>query len=465
MTDNKLFRLFDNLDGVEKRECAKLLKSPFFNQKEALVRLWEWMIDVKKQKKQHFPPVEEAFAFVYPQQEFDAVKWRHLQSQLTQQIEALLVQRTFQQNPLEQDLLLAPIYKQKNMPQSLSATFRRAEKQLKDMPKDRNYYYYQYQMEWEKYAAVESVERGGKKNLADIGEAFDIYLISSKLRLACLMESHRAVSNVAYDPSFLPLLLQYLEGHRMLEIPAIAMYYHCYQSLTAGAESDFRALRKALEKHQQDIPLQERTTFLLLAINFCIKRLNYGEQRYIQEAFDLYLTGLETKTLLSDGYLSRFAYKNIVALALKLNAFEWARQFIDDYAIYLKKSYRDSNQKYNLARLYFTKKEFDKAMPMLAQLDDTDLLLNLDSRVMLLKMYYEMEEFDALENLLTSFRILLLRKKKVIGYHQQHYLNMLTYIKKMMRLNQHDKEAVKKFRKKVAEDSSVIEREWILEQI
>ena len=465
MNDNKLFSLFNSLSGVEKRECGKLLKSPFFNQKDEIIRLWEWMIMIKKQKKRFFPPVQEAFAYAYPGTTFDMAKWRHLQSSLSLLIEKLLVQRALHNEPLWSDLHLAPIYKQKKLPKLLFATFKRAEKQLAQMPKDHHYYHYQYQIQWEKYAAIESTERVGKKNLTNIGESLDIYIISSKLRLACLMESHHAVSNATYDATFLPLLIQYLEGNKMLEVPAIALYYHCYKSLTAGAESDFRAFRKTLEEQQQDIPLSERTTFLLLAINFCIKQLNYGKLRYIQEAFELYQTGLDTKALLSDGYLSRFAYKNIVALALKLNKFEWVRKFIDDYAIFLRKEYQDSNQKYNLARLYFIKKEFNKAMPMLAQIDDNDLLLNLDSRVMLLKMYYEMGEFDALESLLTSFRILLLRKKKIIGYHQQHYLNMLSYIKKMMKLNHHDKEAVRLFKENITQNTVIFEREWILEQM
>jgi len=60
----------------------------------------------------------------------------------------------------------------------------------------------------------------------------------------------------------------------------------------------------------------------------------------------------------------------------------------------------------------FTKKDYRRAMPLLAQAGESDLLLNLDSRVRLLKMYHETGEWDALDALLASFRVLLLRKKK-----------------------------------------------------
>lgn len=463
MTDNKLFNLFESLNSAEKRSCSKLINSPFFNQKEDITQLWNWLMKRKQQKKRDIPTAQEAFKLIYPKSVYKDAKWRHLQSQLIALIEKSLVQKQLQDNPIQADLQLASIYGQKNLPLHLAHVFRRTAERIAQLPKDRNYYYYHYQLEWEKYAAIESTERGGKKNLENIETSMDVYLISSKLRLACVMEAHKTVSNIEYDTTFLTLILAYLEGHSMLKIPAIGLYYYCYKSLSSGTESDFRAFRKTLEQQEEDIPNEERMVFLLLAINYCIKQLNSGNQRYILEALELYQIGLQTKILFSEGYLSRFAYKNITALALKLKRFDWVEIFIDQYATRLKTEYREANRNYNLARLYFTQKEFKKAMPLLAQVDDSDLLLKLDSKVMLLKMYFEMEEYNALDNLMTSFRILLLRKKKIIGYHQQHYLNMLRFFRKMIRLNPYDKEAVERFKMEVTNHSSVIEREWILD--
>jgi hypothetical protein len=49
-----------------------------------------------------------------------------------------------------------------------------------------------------------------------------------------------------------------------------------------------------------------------------------------------------------------------------------------------------------------------EAMPLLARVDESDLFLNIDSRFLLLKMYYETGEWDALDALIASFKILLL---------------------------------------------------------
>jgi hypothetical protein len=279
------------------------------------------------------------------------------------------------------------------------------------------------------------------------------------------MESHRTVVQVAYDNSFLPELLRFVEKSDLIEVPIVALYYHCYQSLTEGNEASFRAFRRELETQGKGLPEEETRTFALLAINYCIRRLNTGEARYVREAFDLYRIGLDTRALLENGFLSRFAFKNIVSLGLKLEEFVWVERFIEQYEPFLEEKYRSAHHDYNLAKVFFAQKNYRQAMPLLARVGERDLLLNLASRLMLLKMYYETEEFDALDALLASFKILLLRKKKVIGYHSAHYLNMLRYIQKLVRLNQNDKKAAAAFRTEIEANTSVIEKEWILEQI
>lgn len=455
MTDNKLFELINTLSAVEKRECAAFLKSPYHNRREDVLQLWKECAAANKTRQQSTSVPDK----VSPE---NTAQQRHVQSFLLLQIENFLAQRAYEQIPLLGDLHLAPIYRQKGLLKHLDHVIRRAEERLSTLPRDTTYYHLLYQLEWEKYVATESQTRSRGNNLAAVHYALDVYLIGSKLRLACLMESHRAVFNAEYDTSFLPGLLTFLPQSELVTVPIIALYYHCYQALTGGTEEEFRAFRRELESQNAALPTEERRTFLLLAVNYCIRQLNTGDARYIREVFDLYRVGLETGVLLENGKLGRFAYKNIVAAGLKVQEFSWVEDFIGRYEPFLEEKHRAANRDYNLAKLYFTKKDYRRAMPLLAQVGESDLLLNLDSRVMLLKMYYETGEWDALDALLASFRVLLLRKKKVIGYHQSHYLNTLRYIQKLTRVNLNDKTAIVAFRAEVEGNKAVIEKDWLL---
>lgn len=462
MLDYKLFELIKSLSSIEKRECLAFLKSPYHNRRDDVLLLWEMIAGSIKDSFD----AKKVFSVIYTDRSFSDIQWRHLQSYLLGCVEAFLAQRAWEKTPLLSDLHLIAIYRGKKLRKPLEYTLRRASERLEKMPRDGQYFHYLYQLEWERYA-VTQVEHGRTRenDLVAVSRAFDIYAAANKLRLACLMESHRTVFQVNYDNSFLPELLRFIEKSDLLNVPIVALYYHCFHSLTAGDEESFRAFRGELESQGKALPEDETRTFTLLAINYCIRRLNTGEARYVREAFDLYRIGLDTRALLEDGYLSRFAFKNIVALGLKLEEFVWIEHFIEQFEPFLEEKYRAAHHDYNLAKVHFVQKNYDRAMPLLARVGESDLLLNLDSRVMLLKMYYEMEELDALDALLASFKILLLRKKKVIGYHSTHYLNTLRYIQKLVRLNLNDKKATADFRAEIEANKSVIEKEWLLEQV
>ena len=92
---------------------------------------------------------------------------------------------------------------------------------------------------------------------------------------------------------------------------------------------------------------------------------------------------------------------------------------------------RDNLYYYNLAYLRFQQRDYAGAMPLLQQVDLEDPLNNLDARRMLLRSYYELGEWDALESLLHSFGAYL-RRQKNLGYHRNTNENLIHYTKKLL---------------------------------
>ncbi len=178
----------------------------------------------------------------------------------------------------------------------------------------------------------------------------------------------------------------------------------------------------------------------------------------------MYRSGLTANIFFVDGILSRWSYTNIVAIGLRLGELNWVKDFIEKYKIYLEIGFQESMYAYNLARFYFVKKEYKKAMSLLLQAELDDVLINVSGKVLLLKMYYELNEFDALESLLSSFKIYL-RRNKVISYHKTHYMNIVNFTIELMKLNPYDKESRKRLREKIEGTKSLAEKEWLLEQV
>lgn len=402
----------------------------------------------------------EIFEKIFLGQTYDDRQLRYTFTFLREKIEWFLAYRQWDGEPAQAGLSLLASYRERGLEKHFRHAAQTTASQASAMPLGLEKLHTSYRLELEKYTFSETQKRSRDSALQDLHNAFDLYAISGKLRLACLMSTHQAVVKVAYDFSFLSLIINWLEGNPLLNSPEIGLYYHCYRALTENDEVEFRAFRSVVEQHGDQFDAAELKDILLLGINFCIRQLNVGAQQFVQEAFDLYRLGLERGSLLERGILSRFTYKNVVALGLGLQQFDWVEQFIHAQKKLLEPRHQESSFCFNFAKLHFTKKNYAEAMPLLAQVGDDDFLLMLDAKVLLLKMYFETAQWDALDSLLTSFKAFL-RRKTNIGYHKEHYLSLLFFTKKILLLNPHERSAASALGNEI-ESANVLEKEWLL---
>jgi hypothetical protein len=103
-------------------------------------------------------------------------------------------------------------------------------------------------------------------------------------------------------------------------------------------------------------------------------------------------------------------------------------------------------------------------MKLFAQSDYDDILMSLNAKTMLLKMYYELDEINALESLLGSMRTYL-QRKKVLGYHKSNYQSIIHFTKKLLKLPPYASDQHAKLKKELTEASPLTERKWLLEQL
>jgi len=83
-----LWEAFSTLDKAELREMGKFVRSPFFNQKQPLIDLFEYLCDCLKQKK--IPDTLSAHAAVWPDILYDDQRMRLANSDLLELLGALL---------------------------------------------------------------------------------------------------------------------------------------------------------------------------------------------------------------------------------------------------------------------------------------------------------------------------------------------------------------------------------------
>ena len=455
------------------REFQKFIRSPYFNQREDIIILFDYL----QKKMQPFRPeaLERTLVFkkLYPKQSFDEKQLRHVTSFLLKNLKKYLAHAELEEDQIQSQQYLCYALRKKRMESFFEKELSNSQKNLEQTSfRDSTFYLKKYQLSMEEAIHAMPQRRSGEMNFQSIADQLSISFISSLLRLSCNIQSYKTISGQLFDIKLLPDVLKTLDQGAYADVPAISLYYHCYNAIEnldqkniIASEESFQKLKMLIQKHWQIFPSSEIRDIYLFTINYCIKRMNTGDRNFIREAFELYRSGLNNETLLEEGMLSSFTYKNITRIGIALNESDWVAQFLEDYKKYLFPRERENTWRYNLAFFYFRQQKYKPAMQLLLQVEFKDVLNNLDARRMLLKSYFELGEYNALDSLLDSFSRYIHRQKEMGGYHRDNYLNLIRFVKKIIHSGTNDKKALMQLKEEINNTQSLAERDWLLEKL
>ena len=144
--------------------------------------------------------------------------------------------------------------------------------------------------------------------------------------------------------------------------------------------------------------------------------------------------------------------------------FQWVESFIHEYKTYLPQEEAMYFHAFNLARLHMARAEFQKIPGLLLGIYTRDTFHELDSRVMLIQAYYELDEFQMIEYQLENFKKVL-QRKEVLMYHQKNYNNFRRYFLKLIKIAPGNQTALKLLLEKVENEPQIINKDWLLEKI
>ncbi len=462
MYNSDLCQVMQFLPPEKRRALRKFIDSPYHNQREDVRRLFRYL-----DRESAAPGKQAAFEAVFPGEAYDDQRMRYAMSFLLKTIERFLICEEATADAVAAELHLAKAYRQMGLEKMTRRSMARARTlHERTALHDAVFYERGYLLEAEELEFTQTHKRTAARNLQQVNHALDLSYLAKKLRQSCTALVHGAVANVEYDSGLLDLVLGYLESAPWLdEHPAIALYFYFYQAATRGDEAYFSKLKKGIAEAGEQLPEEELRALLFLAINFCIQRFNRGEERYLEEVFGLYRGGLEQGLLLIGGQLSRFTFKNIAGIAIRLGAYDWTEAFIEEYGPAVEAAHRRNYTDFSLAKLYHARQDYPRAMQLLHGVEYEDLFLNLDAKVLLLKIYFEQGETEALDNLLQSFQRFLQRKRKDLGYHRENYLHFARLMGKLLQLPPGDREGLERLRREIGETKALAEREWLMERV
>ncbi len=460
MFGESFVEILDKLSPKEQDKLEKLLKSEFFTINSRVLLLFEIL---KDRYLELIPNIDkrEIFKIIYPQEQYQDAKLRLLLSDLLKAIDKYIAISTVLIDTDYVDVASLQFYKKHNLSKSYVHRLNKTERRLQKAEQG-NQQYYESLMDFqlEQYEYLSSQKRNQELAFQDIHQTIDIIYYGRKLRWLCLALSHQIVYNQDYDLENIDLILN-KSRDLAADVPMIAVYLSCHDMIVKDTIEDFQEFRDILSRHIGHFENEELKGLYLLGINFCIRHLNKGEKDFGKIGLDLYARSLDKGILLTDGKISRFTYRNVAMMAIRVGDLNWAEEFSEGYKSKIAKEYQQSAYHFNLALIRYHDKHLDQSLDHLQHVNFKDPLIQLASKTLQLKLYYELEEWKLLDSHIDSMQVYLVRKK-ILGYHKQNYKNIIGLVKQIQRSNQYDADSREKLKAKIEQSNPLTEKKWLL---
>ena len=474
MYNSKLYSILEHFDKYEQNRFRKYLHSPYFNRNENLINLFEVLIKQMNKKNGQLnghsgmPEKESIWKKLEPGKPFNDIRFRKYLSDLLKLVESFLAQQIYEEDPIQSAnylILAVGIKKLKKLYNSTMKTARRISGQTPF--RSASFYLQQYHIENNYYRLQDfDLKRNQRSNEEEISKNLDYFFMAEKLRLANAILSRQDTVSQEYHIDFMKETLQIVEQIDYENIPAVAAYYQIYLTHTSPEEKHYFKLKEIIEKNISFFPKSEGHMIYTYAINYCSRRINQGQSKFLNELFSLYKVGIENQILFGQyDVLDPWNFQNIVVLALRLGHYDWTEQFIHKYMEKLPESFRENAYTYSLAQVYFYQKKHEKVIEQLREVEYDDVSYNLRSKAMLLATYYEMDELEPLYSLFESFRAYLNRHKDIPPVRRKNYGNLIKFTKKLSKIMPGDQRSIDKLKEEVSTTKNIASVSWLKEKI
>lgn len=313
------------------------------------------------------------------------------------------------------------------------------------------------------------------KHLQEKASFLDIFYLATKLRDCCELLNRAHIFNSDYDPKEIERTWAFLalQPAAVQDEPLVKTYRLVLEMLEGKREAAFEELVQALHEHRSIFTKNEIRALYKYAQNHCIRRINRGESNFNTALFQLYKGQLERGMMYVSGQLSHTDYKNVVSSGLKLGEDAWVAQFMEEQKNYIPEVFRENVYEYCRAHFHFEKGQWKEAIRSLQQVEFTDLHYQIGARYIIVRAYYELEDWDAMSYQLPAFISFLKRNKGVSPQSRASHLNFIRLLKQLARLKDKQdmwkKEVFQRQWKKMSDLTTelphVAHIEWIKEKV
>lgn len=470
MFNTKLVEFLCNFSRNELSQFRKYLVSPFFNEKIALVQVFD-VLNTKLLNSNSEKDLsnQQVWREIFPKTKYDDVRFRRLCSDLLRLAMDFTAYKQYTSNPAIGQVFLLHALANTRLEKHFDGALRQTELlQEKAGFRDADFHYLSYMLHRRRHEHLEHIspKTAAFDPIEKADYHLDCYYFAKKLEHYCDSLGYQNMISETAKVALYPNFLQYLEQSHYLSEPVVKAWHLVAQMMLHPDETHFfQEMKMLLETQATSFQPKELQTLFIHSMNYCIDtKINHGREDYYSELFKLYRIALDREIIFDNGELNPHHYKNIITISLHIRELTWAENFIRDYTHRLPKNDQDNALNFSLAHVYYYQKKYDQVIELLREVEYQSIAYSLGSRMLLMRTYFEQRVDQALDSLIDSYSIFLRRNRLISKEVKIQYQNMLRFTRKLFLLAPYDKKGIEKTRLEIEKCKSLTAKKWLLEK-
>jgi len=468
MLEVKVYKALSNTEKKIRNRFTKYLNSPYFNVNQDIIQLNE-ILQANLDNKSEITK-KEIWALVRPEDPYNDKVLRSLLNKLLTNFEEFLAQEHFQSKRLTKTLYKLEQIKDDKyeiLRNQILKEVRTIEERYHELSAD--FHLDMYLIENLNFFINFDFQRKQRKSarktfsLSKTLHHLDIYYIAEKLRFIYIQLFWNQYFEEDKSDLFNDEILRAVNKGRFRNEKLLVASYYAIRTLTnPEKENYFKSLKSIIEENFDDFKKRDQMFFYDVLLTYSNRKVNTGDRDYLMQSYNLYRDSVEKGVFIIDNEMSPVTFRNIIFIALRLAEYEFAENFALEYVHYLPKAERENALNFNFARIHLYKKAYGDALVSMNKVNLDDLFYDLNGRTLLVALYYELKETEALLSSVQAFKNVL-KRKKLSPAAKTRYNNYLKLTQKLALVDPSDKRKLKTIEKQL-EDLSAVNMPWLKEK-
>ncbi|HMQ80837.1 MAG TPA: hypothetical protein PKE39_07800 [Ignavibacteria bacterium] len=489
----KLTEILKTFDKAELKQFRRFISSDYFNTNESVIKLFKLIaalypeFDITARRTSP----EALFRKIYGSRKYDEKTYRYLLSTLYSLLEKYLAVSLFERNDTEMKKYTIDDMTERRL-------FGLARKNLAVLESvlDKNNLIggeYIYNKEdtnliWHQLYFLSNIQEPILEKRYEWGE---VQLFSSFVELSHVYQILHQVSQSYNIPLKENIVFEYLrninyrkilefievnenngeavaENGRLLKVLKI---YLCFM-ITILDEKDekyFNKMNDYVGMYSDMFGKNELQNLHLMLTTCCNrKRTSLNDEKYQRINFEIIkrAASLDLYTSYTAQYMDVNNFLIIFQTALQLNESDWAAEFLRKYGEQISPEYSQDMTGYSFAELFFSKKQFERSLASLSKVKLKLFRLKLPVKVLMLKLYYELNYIEEAYSLIDSFSHFLISNKKIRKNEINNYLRFLNFYREILKAKAESGNSRKnnEIRNELAAASMLPHKSWLIEK-